>query len=318
MIIETRNLTKTYNDRGGCREVSLAVRPGQIFGLLGPNGAGKSTFVKMIVGLIHPSEGQASVLGYPPGHVEARRKIGYLPELFRYPEWLSAEEVLHYHSRLSGMGVREARSCQWKERIRSVLEEVGLDGKAGERVRHFSKGMQQRLGLANALLLDPELVILDEPSSALDPIGRHEVRSILIDLRNRGKTVFLNTHLLEDVEALCDEVAFLYDGKLQAAGPLDKLLPESGVWEFRLGGWLPGTHDLIGLEPLPGVHLEISRLEADGTALLQAHLENREQAGWLTRRFVEEGLTLYEARPANGNLETWFLTMVEGKGGQRK
>ncbi|PYI50547.1 ABC transporter ATP-binding protein [Paenibacillus flagellatus] len=317
-MIETEQLTKTYNGRGGCRGVTLQVPEGRIFGLLGPNGAGKSTFVKMLAGLHRPDSGRATVLGQPLGRAEARRKLGYLPELFRFQDWLTPTEVLCFHGRLGGLRPRETRSPAFRGRIRDTLELVGLSEAADRRVGGFSKGMQQRLGLAVALLLDPELVILDEPASALDPVGRYEIRSLLKRLRGKGVTVFLNTHLLEDVEELCDEAAFLDGGELLASGPLQELLGGGGAnWRFRLGGWLPATwaelNDAVG-----GSLSSMLRLvEADdqGNALLTARVTDREQAGYLCSLFIRSGLTLYESGPEPNSLEAWFLRMAGSRQG---
>lgn len=319
IMIDTEELTKTYNGRGGCSGITLQVPEGCIFGLLGPNGAGKSTFVKMLVGLHRPDSGRATVLGQPLGQPEARRKLGYLPELFRFQDWLTPAEVLRFHGRLGGLRPQETRAPAFRSRVRDTLELVGLSEAADRRVGGFSKGMQQRLGLAAALLLEPELVILDEPASALDPVGRFEIRSLLKRLRGRGVTIFLNTHLLEDVEELCDEAAFLYGGELLASGPLHKLLSgdASGAnWRFRLGGWLPGTwaelNDAGGaLSPL----LRLVEADEHGNALLTARVTDREQAGYLCSLFIRGGLTLYESGPERNSLEAWFLRMAQSRQG---
>lgn len=325
MMIDTAELTKTYNGRGGCRGITLQVPEGSIFGLLGPNGAGKSTFVKMLAGLHRPDSGGGTVLGHPLGRPEGRRKLGYLPELFRFQDWLTPVEVMRFHAQLGGVSPREIRGAAFRSRMRDTLELVGLAEAAERRAGGFSKGMQQRLGLAAALLLDPELVILDEPASALDPIGRYEIRSLLKRLRKQGVTVFLNTHLLEDVEDLCDEAAFLYGGELLAAGPLHKLLgsPEgtsAANWRFRLGGWLPETWAELN-ESAGGALSSMLRLEesgADGDALLTARVTDREQAGYLCSLFIRSGLTLYESGPEKGSLEAWFLRMAQSRqGGDR-
>ncbi|RUS48938.1 ABC transporter ATP-binding protein [Cohnella sp. AR92] len=315
MIIETDRLTKSYNGRGGCRGITLQVPEGCIFGLLGPNGAGKSTFVKMLAGLHRPDSGRASVLGLPLGRPEARRQLGYLPELFRFQDWLTPEEVLRFHGQLGGLRPQETHSQDFRLRIRDSLELVGLSDAAERRVGGFSKGMQQRLGLAAALLLDPKLVILDEPASALDPIGRYEIRSLLKRLQGRGVTVFLNTHLLEDVEELCDEAAFLYEGELLASGPLRELLSGTGDnWRFRVGGWLPET--LSELNDSSGnALLRLIDSDESGNAHLSARVTDREQAGYLCSLFIRSGLTLYESGPEPNNLEAWFLQMVKSRQG---
>lgn len=321
MMIDTEELTKTYNGRVGCRGITLQVPQGRIFGLLGPNGAGKSTFVKMLAGLHRPDSGRAAVLGMPLGRPEARRKLGYLPELFRFQDWLTPVEALRFHGRLGGLSPRETRTPAFRARVRDTLELVGLAEAANRRIGSFSKGMQQRLGLAASLLLDPELVILDEPASALDPVGRYEIRSLLKRLRGSGVTIFLNTHLLEDVEELCDEAAFLYGGELLASGPLHKLLGGAGDpegsgsnWRFRLGGWLPET--LAELNEAVGSSL-LRLVEADenGNALVSARVADREQAGYLCALFIRSGLTLYESGPEPNSLEAWFLRMAKSRQG---
>ena len=320
MMIETAELTKTFHGRGGCRGIALQVPEGCIFGLLGPNGAGKSTFVKMLAGLHRPDSGRATVLGQPLGRPEARRKLGYLPELFRYPDWLTPVEVLRFHGRLGGLRASDTRTPAFRSRVRDTLENVGLSDAADRRVGGFSKGMQQRLGLAVALLLDPELVILDEPASALDPVGRYEIRSLLKRLRDQGVTVFLNTHLLEDVEDLCDEAAFLHKGELLAAGPLRTLLGGAGGsapnWRFRLGGWLPETWDELNSDlGVQSFRLRLAEQNDAGDALLTACVTDPEQAGYLCSLFVRSGLTLFESGPERNSLEAWFLRMTESTHG---
>ncbi|HCG00353.1 MAG TPA: ABC transporter, partial [Chloroflexi bacterium] len=189
---------------------------GEIFGFLGPNGAGKTTAVKILVGLTPPTSGEAWLLGERLGDREVRRRIGYLPELFRYQEWMSAREVLILHCTLMGMATAGRSSA-----IGEALEIVGLTDRGRDRVGTFSKGMQQRLGLAVALLGTPELVFLDEPTSALDPVGRHDVRQIIQNLKARGTTVFLNSHLLTEVEYVCDRVAVIDRGAVIALGTID-------------------------------------------------------------------------------------------------
>ncbi|MBB3114206.1 ABC-2 type transport system ATP-binding protein [Paenibacillus phyllosphaerae] len=326
MMVDTLDLTKTYNGRGGCRSITLQVPEGSIFGLLGPNGAGKSTFVKMLAGLHRPDSGQGTVLGQPLGSPEGRQKLGYLPELFRFQDWLTPIEVLRFHGQLGGMSPRETRTSSFRNRMRDTLELVGLSEAADRRVGGFSKGMQQRLGLATALLLEPRLVILDEPASALDPIGRYEIRSLLKRLQGKGVTIFLNTHLLEDVEELCDEAAFLYGGELLAAGPLHKLLSSAedigggSNWRFLLGGWIPESwtelSDVIG-EALASL-LRVVEADENGTALLAARVTDREQAAYLAAQFIQIGLTLYESGPQSNNLEAWFLRMAQSRQGGAK
>jgi ABC-2 type transport system ATP-binding protein len=222
--IDVHGLHKAYRSTVALEGLDLRVDRGEVFGFLGPNGAGKTTAVKLLLGLTRPTRGEGTVLGRPLGDRAARRHIGYLPELFRYQAWLTAREVLRLHASLAGLpgGTREAE-------LDRVLELVGLAGRDDDRTGGFSKGMQQRLGLATALLGDPELVILDEPTSALDPVGRDDVRAIIREARSRGSTVFLNSHLLGEVERLCDHVAIVNHGRVVAAGTLAELLGASAV-----------------------------------------------------------------------------------------
>jgi ABC-2 type transport system ATP-binding protein len=195
--------------------LSLTVRRGSIFGFLGPNGAGKSTSIKMLLGLVKPTSGEASVLGAPAGNVEVRRKTGFLPEHFRFYDWLTPAELLRLHGRLCGMTATHLR-----ERVPILLDLVGLTPHRDKRIHDFSKGMMQRIGLAQALIHEPEIVFLDEPTSGLDPMGRRLVRDVIRAQRERGATVFLNSHLLSEVEITCDNVAFLKDGEVVASRDL--------------------------------------------------------------------------------------------------
>jgi ABC-2 type transport system ATP-binding protein len=217
-------LRKRYGKQQAVADVSLEVGRGQVVGLLGPNGAGKTSVIKMLLGLVQPDEGEVMLLGQPASDPAARARVGYLPELFRDQPWLTPAEVLVLHVRLSGIDVptREQRDC---------LALVGLAARADDRLGGFSKGMQQRLGLAVALVARPELVVLDEPTSALDPLGRVDVRDIVLDLRSRGIAVLLNSHLIGEVERVCDRVVILDRGRVAASGSLGELL---GQRELRL------------------------------------------------------------------------------------
>ncbi|MGH7584054.1 MAG: ABC transporter ATP-binding protein, partial [Gemmatimonadales bacterium] len=214
--IETRNLRKVFGRQTAVRNLSLTVRRGEIFGFLGPNGAGKSTAIKMLLGLVRPTGGEAYVLGAPSSTVSVRQQIGFLPEDFRFYDWLTASELLRLHGRLSGMA-----SAALRRRIPEVLELVGLGPHAERRLRGFSKGMLQRIGLAQAVIHEPQLIFLDEPTSGLDPMGRRLVRDILRSERDRGATVFLNSHLLGEIEVTCDRVAFIKEGEVVASHDLN-------------------------------------------------------------------------------------------------
>jgi len=224
-VLEVENLRKEFV-RGFLRKrtvavhgISFAVEPGEVFGFLGPNGAGKTTTMKMLMGLIHPSAGRATILGAPIGDLAAKRRIGYLPENPYFYDYLSATEFLHMVGRIYGLE-RGART----RRADELLERLGLAMAKTRAMRSYSKGMLQRVGLAQALMGDPDLVVLDEPMSGLDPIGRREVRELILDLRAQAKTVFFSTHILADANLLCDRVGIIVGGKLRDVGPLGALL----------------------------------------------------------------------------------------------
>jgi ABC-2 type transport system ATP-binding protein len=239
VIILTDHLAKRYGRVDALADLKMDVGAGEVFGFLGPNGAGKTTAVKLLLGLARPTTGRATVLDAPLGDRRARRRIGYLPELFRYQPWLRAREVLALHARLRGDtdGSRAA--------LDTILDEVGLLDRADDAVGGFSKGMQQRLGLGVALIGRPDLVILDEPTSALDPVGRADVRAIIRRLRDGGTTVFLNSHLLTEVERVCDRVAIVDRGRVLASGRLDDLLGGSAV-RIRVTGLARGAEPVLG------------------------------------------------------------------------
>jgi ABC-2 type transport system ATP-binding protein len=233
--LETHALRKVYGTTVALEALDLRVEPGEVFGLLGPNGAGKTTLVKLLLGFTRPGAGEGRILGRPLGDRAARRRIGVLPELFRYQAWLSAREVLMLHARLAGLPAAGRRS-----EIERVLALVGLADRADDRTGGYSKGMQQRLGLAVALLGEPALVILDEPTSALDPVGRADVRGIIGHARERGAAVLLNSHLLGEVERLCERVAIVHRGRVIAAGALDDLLGDASL-RIRVTGLPSGS-----------------------------------------------------------------------------
>jgi ABC-2 type transport system ATP-binding protein len=211
------HLRKRYKRRTAVDGVSFTVGRGEVLGLLGPNGAGKTSVIKMMLGLVRPDAGEVMLLGRPHTDPRSRERVGYLPELFRYQPWLSADEVLRLHVRLTGLKIGD------RDR-REGLALVGLADRADDRVGGFSKGMQQRLGLAVALVAKPDLVVLDEPTSALDPLGRADVRDLLLSLKDRGVAVLLNSHLIGEVERVCDRVVILDHGRVAAAGTLAELL----------------------------------------------------------------------------------------------
>lgn len=296
-IIEVRNLTKVYGRQVACRDICLSVAEGQIFGFLGPNGAGKSSLVKMLVGLVYPTAGEARVAGYAPQDIRGRRQIGFLPENFRLHDWLKGIELVAFHARLAGLDGRSA-----VRRADEVLELVGLAGEGQKLVANYSKGMQQRLGLAAALVGDPQVVFLDEPTSALDPLGRRQVREILLRLKAAGKTVFLNSHLLSEVEQVCDRVAIINKGTVVADGRPDELQASPAMTTIRLHGL---TGELAAELRLlyPGMQLEDN--------LLTTALDGREQIADLVTRLVAGGCRIYEVTPGHNSLEDIFVCLVK-------
>jgi ABC-2 type transport system ATP-binding protein len=292
--IETLGLRKAYGKTVALESLDIRVEPGEVFGFLGPNGAGKTTAVKLLLGLTRPSAGGGTVLGRPLGDLDTRRRIGYLPELFRYQAWLSAREVLGLHARLAGLDALRRHA-----EVERVLSLVGLAGRGDDRTGGFSKGMQQRLGLGASLLGDPALVILDEPTSALDPVGRDDVRAIIREAQGRGSAVLLNSHLLGEVERLCDRVAIVNRGRVVAAGALTDLLGQAAV-RIRVTGL---TAHRAALAPFGG-------LEDDGEGWLVVRGLDEDRIPELVAAIVGLGGRVHAVDPGRRSLEDLFLDLV--------
>jgi ABC-2 type transport system ATP-binding protein len=300
-VIEVQSLRKTYGRGVALDDVSLRVGPGEIFGFLGPNGAGKTTTVKILLGLARPTGGSARIFGRSPADPAARRRIGYLPEHFRFQEWATGRELLEFHGRLAGMAAREREA-----RIPDVLEQVGLTGRGNEPIRNYSKGMTQRLGIAQAILPRPELVLLDEPTSALDPVGRREVRLLVRALADDGVTVFLNSHLLTEVEAVCDRVAIVDRGRLVRAGSLGDL--SGGMAQLRL------LLDRVDRELLDKLCQHGTVVDVQGTAVTLA-VDDLDIAPAVAEQLIGAGYRLYGLVPTQPSLEDVFVGLVEGSEG---
>ncbi len=295
--IDAHHLRKTFGARTAVRDLSLTVERGEIFGFLGPNGAGKSTSVKMLLGLVHPSGGDAFVLGMPIGDVSVRRQIGFLPEDFRFYDWLTATELLVLHGRLAGMTSRDAA-----RRAPEVLEMVGMTPHADRRLRGFSKGMLQRLGLAQALIHEPAIVFLDEPTSGLDPMGRRMVRDVIRAQRDRGATVFLNSHLLSEVEVTCDRVAFIKDGQIVASQDLRTgSAATTSQLVVRGRGLGPRTADSLG-SLVGGLAIE--------NDLLRCEVASPDVVPEVVQRLVAADVAIYEVSHASTSLEDTFVRLV--------
>lgn len=295
MAISLVGVSKRYAATPAVDDVTLSVAHGEVFGFLGPNGAGKSTVVKMILGLTHPTAGKIEVLGQPAGSLAARADVGYLPETFRFHDWLTASELLHFHARLARVDASLRAG-----RVRELLELVGLKDRANDRLSTFSKGMMQRVGLAQALVGQPRLVILDEPTSALDPIGRRDVRDRIRELGEQGVTVFLNSHLLSEVEQVCDRVAIIDHGAIVAEGKLDALLSAQEI-EIRAGDGA----EAAARQALD--HAEVRTL--DGR--LRVRVANDGETATLVQRIVEAGVPVYDVRQVGDSLEDLFVRVAE-------
>ena len=299
--IETQGLRKLYGDVLAVGGLTLQVPQGEVFGFLGPNGAGKTTSIKMLLGLVAPSAGSARLLGEPLGSRPARARIGFLPEHFRFHDWLTAGEFLTLHGELYGMAKERLR-----QRIQELLDLVGLAPFEHKLLRTYSKGMLQRIGLAQALLNDPRLVFLDEPTSGLDPVGRRLVRDIIRDLRQKGTTVFLNSHLLSEVEITCDRVAFIKQGEVLRTSQLKSLVEGETSVTIRCSEPAPET--LSGLEQLG------KNIRTDGDTITLTVSEEAALPA-ITRYLVAQGLDIYAITPQRLSLEDLFIQVVGTDGG---
>ena len=298
MVIETENLTKYYGNKIGCGDITISVGEGEIFGFLGPNGAGKSTFIKMLVGLLFPTSGRALVLGKPVGDIEARKKIGYLPENFKYQDWMTGKDLLSFHASLYKLDKKNAAS-----KMEEVLEIVKLKGHERYRIGTYSKGMQQRIGLACALLSDPDLLFLDEPTSALDPVGRKEVRDIMNRLRSSGKTILLNSHLLSEVEAVCDSAAIIKNGSIIKYGKMDNILESKVILDIH--GSDLNSEILIKLREFDSsLTYSMSRVSME--------IKDRADIHHVASIIINGGGKLFELSPKRVSLENVFLNLIEG------
>jgi ABC-2 type transport system ATP-binding protein len=299
--IDSLRLTKAYrsSDPPAVVDLTLTIEPGCVFGFLGPNGAGKTTVLKMLLGLTRPSSGDALLFGRSIDRPRARERVGYLPELFRYPPWLTPREVLGYHAALAGLR-RPGRRAE----IERVLSLVGLASRAADRTGTFSKGMQQRLGLAVALLGHPRLVFLDEPTSALDPLGRVDVRDIVRGLRDESTTVIINSHLLTEVEQLCDRVAFFRKGRIVADGSIDGIVGSSRGVRIKLDAQANG----VATEALRA--FGDARIDGDTVALSEIAPARVPDA---VAALVARGARIREVIPLSRTLEQRFLELMDDK-----
>ena len=237
VVVETKNLTKTYRDFWGRQKVralkalDLQVKRGEIFGLLGPNGSGKTTTIKLLLGLLFPTSGEVNILGRPAADVAKNERLGYLPEESYLYRFLNAEETLDFYARLFNIP-----AAVRKQRVAQLIQMVGLESAKKRQLREYSKGMTRRIGLAQALVNDPDLILLDEPTSGLDPIGTRNMKNLILQLKEQGKTVIMSSHLLGDVQDVCDRVGVLYQGELKELGRVEDLLKIVEQTEIRVDG----------------------------------------------------------------------------------
>ena len=303
-VVEIENLTKDFSvgfwkkrPVRALDDLCLQVQQGEIFGFLGPNGAGKSTTLKLLMNLLYPTSGTARILGKPVDTVAMHQQIGYLPENPYFYDYLTPREMLAYMGRL--FGIREPGLSQ---KVGALLENVGLTHAANVQLRKFSKGMVQRLGIAQAIINDPEIVFLDEPMSGLDPLGRMDVRRIITSLKARGVTVFFSSHILPDVEALCDRVAILNKGRLQEVGALEEILKVAiEGHEVIVAGWTT--------EMLEAIRNRCDELRSMGDRLhLRINDESKLEA--LLAHVFEQKLDLISVNPVRPSLEEYFQTTV--------
>lgn len=301
LAISTTSLRKCYDEKVAVADLSLSIGRGEVFGFLGPNGAGKTTAVKMLLGLVTPTSGQGYLLGRPLGDQASRAKVGFLPEHFRFHDWLTANEFLTLHAELYRIP-----SADRQAKIKKLLDLVELTPFAGQTLRTFSKGMLQRIGLAQALLNDPDLVILDEPTSGLDPVGRLLVRDIIHQLRERGAAVFLNSHLLSEVEITCDRVAFIKHGVVIQTHSLRDLMQGELTLEVKARPLAP--------ELVNGLSAWGRQVRQDGERVTMT-LESEGQIPAINHYLLDHGAEVFALYPHKISLEDLFIQVVGTDGG---
>jgi ABC-2 type transport system ATP-binding protein len=303
--LATYELTKDYavgfwrtRPRRALDRLTLSVEPGEVFGFLGPNGAGKTTTLKLLMGLVFPTSGRAELLGKPSGDLSVKRRLGYLPEHPYFYDYLTAEELLTYFAGLFGYG-----GAQRRARVSRLLDEAGIGAERRLQLRKFSKGMLQRVGVAQALINDPELLVFDEPMSGLDPLGRRDVRRLILSLRDRGCTVFFSSHVLADAEALCSRVAILSKGRLTATGRLTDMLP------FEIRGWeLVATHVS---EPLArSLEARARRVVRLGEGRYTIELTRDTPPDRVLAELATAGASVVSLNPIRETLEDFFVQQV--------
>lgn len=303
-VITINNLTKIFNPNSKSSKVialnnfSLEVEESTIFGLLGPNGAGKTTLIKVLLGIVYPTSGTAEMLNKNISDYSIRKHVGYLPENHKFPLYLNGEDVLKYYAQLSGGSIEGLQN-----KIDELLKLVKIYKWKRTKVKNYSKGMIQRLGLAHALIADPKIIFLDEPTDGVDPLGRKEIRDILLNLKNEGKTIFLNSHLLSEVELVCDRVAILHKGSLVKEGTVADITTQKEIYEIKINQNLDS--DMV-------------RLSAEGFSYtkkddytLHLKVENPEQRDKFLDKFRKNGISIESMVPLKTSLEDMFINIIQ-------
>lgn len=302
-IIDIQNARKTFGRRIlALRGVQMKVQRGEIFGLLGPNGAGKSTLVKILMTVVRPDKVEGTLLGLPVGNKEALARVGYLPEHHHFPNYLTGRQVIEFSGAMTGM-----HGPQRRKNAGRLLDRVGMTEWADKRLRSYSKGMLQRVGLAQALVNSPDLVVLDEPTDGVDPVGRREIRDLLLELRDEGMTVFLNSHLLSELEMICDRVAILVQGQVSMQGTIDDLTADSRRYEIDCSGPPPSWID----------ELPQARCEADSDITrIRFITDDADEIQPLLDRLRKDGRSIKRVQAVRENLEDLFMRAVTDESGQ--
>ena len=299
--VETFQLTKYYS-RGAIRaldNVTLSVDSGKIFSLLGPNGAGKTTLIKLLLGIAFPTRGSAKILGTAISDIRSHREVGYLAENHRFPEFLTANQVLYYYGKMSGVNKSDAA-----RRIPQLLQLVNLSDWGDTRIRKYSKGMLQRMGIAQALMSDPQVLFLDEPTDGIDPVGRREIRDLLTRLRDKGKTIFLNSHLLSEVERVSDEIAILKNGQLVRKGPVADFISMKQQYQLQVTDAGDACRTILSA-------LNIPLIPQNGHFVIT--VEDDRQLNELIDRLRSEEILIRGITPHKISLEDFFIDVIEAK-----
>ena len=300
-VIETHDLHKSYGKIEALKGVSIRVEKGQIYGLLGQNGAGKTTLIKILLGIVGRTDGDATLLGHAAGDPGARNRVGYLPEDHQFPGYHTGYSLMDFYGALYGVPANVR-----KTKIPETLELVGIAGRMNSKIRTYSKGMKQRLGIAQSLMHDPDLIILDEPTDGVDPLGRREIRELMTRLKDRGHTIFLNSHLLGEVELICDRVAILQQGVLVREGTIADLTRQKGHYEIGLAPGQPFPTDLV-----TALGFTITRLP-DKPDLLEVGMADGQTIDPVLKLLADKGLNLRHLIEKKQTLEDAFLATVEG------